>query len=118
MAKRMMAHWTVFYTDPMHCNLTNITISTQILQPIFNLQFFSFARAADGLCAVCNVNNLPAENFQYTQRLLVLHNQYSAGLTSASVSQSNYFDQGEGWTGTAIAQGQSINYTIDSFTTQ
>ncbi len=61
-----------------------------------------------------NVNNLPAENFQYAQRLLVLHDQYSAGLTLNSVSESTYFDQGEGWTGNAVAQGQSIDYTVDS----
>ena len=61
-----------------------------------------------------NVNNLPSESFQYAQRLLVLHDQYSAGLTLADVSESTYFDQGEGWTGLAIRQGQNIDYTIDS----
>ena len=61
-----------------------------------------------------NVSNLPPENFQYAQRLFVYHDQYSAGLTSGDVTQSTNFDQGEGWTGIGIAQGQLIDYTIDS----
>jgi len=61
-----------------------------------------------------NVTNQPAENFQYAQRLVVLHDQYSAGVTSNDVTQSTSFDQGEGWTGLAIRQGESIDYTIDS----
>lgn len=61
-----------------------------------------------------NVNNLPPENFQYAQRLFVYHDEYSAGLTLADVTQATSFDQGEGWTGNAIAQGNQIDYTIDS----
>ncbi|MBS1982462.1 MAG: hypothetical protein OJF59_000023 [Cytophagales bacterium] len=61
-----------------------------------------------------NVNNLPAETYQYSQRLIVNHDQYSAGLTLNDVTQSTYFDQGEGWTGVALQQTQSVNYIIDS----
>jgi len=61
-----------------------------------------------------NVNNTPAESYQYSQRLFVLHDQYSAGYTFQDYTQATAFDQGEGWTGVAIQQGQSIDYTIDS----
>ncbi len=63
-----------------------------------------------------NVNSLPAETYQYTQRLFVIHDQYSAGLTASDLIQSTYFDQGEGWTGVALQQGQLVDYTIDSVT--
>ncbi len=61
-----------------------------------------------------NVNNLPAESYQYAQRLLINHNAYSGGYTFNSLTQSTYFDQGEGWTGTFLQQGQSIDYVVDS----
>lgn len=61
-----------------------------------------------------NVNNQPAESFQLARRLLVVSNDYSAGYTYSDLTQATKFDQGEGWTGTALRQGQSINYTIDS----
>src|SRR5260221_237133 len=61
-----------------------------------------------------NVNNLPAENFQYAQRLTVYHDQYSGGVTLSDYAQATYFDQGEGWTGLALQQGQLIDYTIES----
>ncbi len=61
-----------------------------------------------------NVNNLPSESYQYAQRLLVNHTNYSVGYTFNSLTESTYFDQGEGWTGTFLQQGQSIDYVIDS----
>lgn len=61
-----------------------------------------------------NVSGLPAEAYQYSQRRLINHDQYSAGLTLNDVTQSTYFDQGEGWTGVALQQSQSAYYTIDS----
>lgn len=61
-----------------------------------------------------NVGNLLAENFQYAQRLLVVHDDYSGGLTASDYTQSTYFDQGEGWTGYPLQQGVSIDYVIDS----
>jgi hypothetical protein len=61
-----------------------------------------------------NINNLPAETFQYAERLNILKNAYSAGYTYNDLTQATAFDQGEGWTGTALKQNQSIDYTIDS----
>jgi len=61
-----------------------------------------------------NVNNLPAENYQNDQRLHVNHDGYSPGYTYNSLTESTYFDQGEGWTGFYLQQGQSIDYVIDS----
>lgn len=61
-----------------------------------------------------NVNSRPAENFQTAQRFYIFHDSYSGGLTLNDVTQSTYFDQGEGWTGVALAQGQSVSYVIDS----
>ncbi len=61
-----------------------------------------------------NVSNLPAETYQYAQRLYVYHDQYSAGFTVDDVTQSTYFDQGEGWTGIPLQQGQSVDYIVDS----
>ncbi|GHM98882.1 hypothetical protein WSM22_03720 [Cytophagales bacterium WSM2-2] len=56
---------------------------------------------------------LPAEAYQYTQRLRVLSDQYSGGLKE-SLTQATYFDVGEGWTGAALFQNTSTDYVIDS----
>ncbi len=61
-----------------------------------------------------NVNNLPAEAYQYSTRLLLLSNNYTAGYTKNDFTQATYFDTGEGWTGTFLRQGQQTDYTIDS----
>ncbi len=61
-----------------------------------------------------NTNNLPAESYQTAQRLFINHNSYSGGYTYNSLTESTYFDQGEGWTGTPIQQSQSIDYIVDS----
>lgn len=61
-----------------------------------------------------NVNNLPAETYQYSERLVVFHDQYSPGYRASDVTYSTYFDQGEGWTGNPLQQGQTVDYVIDS----
>ncbi|MBS1506559.1 MAG: hypothetical protein JSS79_07940 [Bacteroidetes bacterium] len=61
-----------------------------------------------------NVNNQPAETFQYAQRLLIVHDYYSPGYTFNDLTQATAFDQGEGWTGTPLRQGKSTDYVIDS----
>lgn len=63
-----------------------------------------------------NVTNIPKEDFHQEERLLVLKNEYSGGNKESDVIQSTYFDEGEGWTGTAIRQNQSIDYTLDLIT--
>jgi hypothetical protein len=61
-----------------------------------------------------NVNNLPPESYQNAQRLIINHSNYSGGYTFNSLTESTYFDQGEGWTGTFLQQGLSVDYVVDS----
>jgi len=63
-----------------------------------------------------NVTNIPKDAFHLEERLLVNKNQYAVGLTESDVIQLSNFDQGEGWTGSAISQGQLIDYEIDAIT--
>ena len=63
-----------------------------------------------------NVLNLPKETFHYQEKLDVKTDQYSGGLTLNDVLQFSQFDQGEGWTGIALRQGQSIDYVLDLLT--
>lgn len=60
-----------------------------------------------------NVTNIPKEIYHNEERLLINKTQYSGGETQLDVIQYTHFDKGEGWTGNAIVQGQSIDYTID-----
>jgi hypothetical protein len=60
-----------------------------------------------------NVTNIPKEEFHQEERLLILMNEYSGGNKVSDVIQFTHFDEGEGWTGTAIRQNQSIDYTVD-----
>lgn len=63
-----------------------------------------------------NVTNIPKEVFHTQERLLFNKNQYSAGNTVDDVIQYTHFDEGEGWTGTALQGGQSVEYTLDLIT--
>ncbi|MEY4930947.1 MAG: hypothetical protein RI909_1671, partial [Bacteroidota bacterium] len=63
-----------------------------------------------------NVTNIPKDAFHLEERLLINKNQYSAGVTESDVIQLSRFDQGEGWTGSAISQGQLIDYELDAIT--
>jgi hypothetical protein len=59
-----------------------------------------------------NVANLPKEEFHNEERLLVLGTNYSAGATSSEL-QNTFFDEGEGWFGNPLQQGQSVDYLVD-----
>jgi len=61
-----------------------------------------------------NVTNLPKDVSHTNERLLINSTQYSGGYTFGDYLQYTHFDTGEGWTGNAISQGQSIDYTIDN----
>ncbi len=61
-----------------------------------------------------NVSNLPKDSFHNNEHLIVNTTQYSGGNTFGEYLQYTHFDIGEGWTGNAIRQGQSIDYTIDN----
>lgn len=61
-----------------------------------------------------NVNSLPAETFQLSERLRVIHEQYSQGNTTDGYFAATAFDQGEGWTGNPLQPNQSVDYVIDS----
>lgn len=63
-----------------------------------------------------NVTNIPKEIFHTDERLFVNNNQYSGGNKVDDVVQYTHFDVGEGWTGTALQGGQSVDYTLDLIT--
>ena len=63
-----------------------------------------------------NVLNLPKEPFHHQEKLDVKTDQYSGGLTLNDVLQFSQFDQGEGWTGIALKQGQSVDFVLDLLT--
>lgn len=60
-----------------------------------------------------NVTNIPKEVSHQQERILINSNQYSGGNKVDDVIQYTHFDVGEGWTGTALQGGQSIDYTLD-----
>lgn len=60
-----------------------------------------------------NVLGLPVESDHNETRRLINFNEYSTGFRESDVLQYTHFDEGEGWTGTALRQGQSIDYTLD-----
>jgi len=60
-----------------------------------------------------NVTNIPKESYHKEERLLINKNDYSGGNKTSDVIQFTHFDEGEGWTGTAIRQNQSIEYSLD-----
>ncbi len=63
-----------------------------------------------------NVTNIPVETFHYGEALLVNTEEYSTGFTSGDYIQKTAFDQGEGWTGIQIQEGQEIDYTLTEIT--
>ena len=63
-----------------------------------------------------NVTSIPKEEYHQQERLLINKNEYSGGNKLSDVIQFTHFDEGEGWTGTAIRQNQSIEYNLDLIT--
>jgi len=63
-----------------------------------------------------NVSNIPKETYHLQEKLTVAIDQYSGGYTENDVLQFTQFDQGEGWTGIALRQGQFVDYTLDLIT--
>ncbi|MEQ1588498.1 MAG: C25 family cysteine peptidase, partial [Cyclobacteriaceae bacterium] len=60
-----------------------------------------------------NVTSIPKEVHHIEERLLINKNEYSGGNRLSDVIQFTHFDEGEGWTGTAIRQSLSIEYSLD-----
>jgi hypothetical protein len=60
-----------------------------------------------------NVTNIPKEVSHQQERILINSNQYSGGNKVDDVIQYTHFDVGEGWTGTALQGGQSVDYGLD-----
>lgn len=60
-----------------------------------------------------NVSALPAQTHHQANQLLINKEQYSGGNLLNDVLRFTHFDEGEGWTGVAIRQNQSIDYVID-----
>lgn len=65
-----------------------------------------------------NVTNIPSETSHNQEKLSVITDQYSIGYTQNDFLQYTQFDQGEGWTGVAIRQGESVDYVLDQLTNQ
>lgn len=63
-----------------------------------------------------NVSALPAQAYHTSERLLINKEQYSGGNLISDVLRFTHFDEGEGWTGTAIRQNQNVDYIIDLIT--
>jgi hypothetical protein len=61
-----------------------------------------------------NVSNLPAQAYQYAQRLRVLSSYYIAGAISSDVTMQTFFDVCEGWSSPPLQQGGIADYVIDS----
>ncbi|MBK5277957.1 MAG: hypothetical protein JJE09_03735, partial [Bacteroidia bacterium] len=60
-----------------------------------------------------NVSGILKEVSHDNEKLALLTDQYSGGFTQSDALQYSQFDQGEGWTGVAIKQGQSVDYVLD-----
>ena len=58
-----------------------------------------------------NTDNLPAETHHIEERLLLLTNEYSAGVDYGEILNT-FFDAGEGWMSGRIFQTQSVDYAL------
>lgn len=58
---------------------------------------------------------LTEEQFVWSEKLLVLKEDYSAGMDYGSIQQTT-FDAGEGWMGLQVLQAQQKSYTIEGIT--
>lgn len=56
-----------------------------------------------------------AESFHWEEKLTLLKETYSGGIDYGNV-QRTVFDQGEGWMGGQLVQGQEVTYTISGIT--
>lgn len=55
------------------------------------------------------------QSFHWAERLLVLKESYSGGVDYGDVQQT-VFDQGEGWMGALLRQGQEVRYQLSDIT--
>lgn len=58
---------------------------------------------------------LTPEPCHWAEKLLILRDNYSSGIDYGNV-QKTIFDQGEGWMGPLIRQGEEASYTLDEIT--
>ncbi|WP_333820123.1 C25 family cysteine peptidase [Ohtaekwangia sp.] len=58
-----------------------------------------------------NAGILP-DAYHFDEKLMVLTSQYSSGTDYNIEVQNSFYDQGEGWTGAQVVQGQFIDYTF------
>ncbi len=59
-----------------------------------------------------NVTNIPKENAHVDEKFLVLSDQYSPGKTEYDYIRISAFDEGEGWTGVTVRDGQTKDYAL------
>ena len=55
------------------------------------------------------------ESYHHAEKILILKQSYSPGVDYGNI-QKTVFDQGEGWMGTQIIQGQEVSYSIQGIT--
>jgi len=67
------------------------------------------------LLAETNPGYVP-EAYHTHEQVQLLNDNYSLGTGYNSEIYTSTFDEGEGWTGTQINQGQSVDYTISNIT--
>ncbi|MCA6073677.1 C25 family cysteine peptidase [Fulvivirga sedimenti] len=61
-----------------------------------------------------NTSNLPAENYARDELSRIITDDYAPGrrFNSRDVTRLTAFDQGEGWTGRVIQEGQNVLYSV------
>jgi hypothetical protein len=103
---------TELYDDPVHqphklYNLYSDTTS----------YFLTFgAVTGKRMSVLSDVNSgLPVSPYHLDEKLLVLSDQYSTGIDYGDI-QKSVFEEGEGWTGTQILQGQIGSYALQGIT--
>ncbi|HEU5145858.1 MAG TPA: hypothetical protein VFT90_04050, partial [Chryseosolibacter sp.] len=79
--------------------------------------FLTYGDAAGKRMATFSVlpTGQAAESFHWEERLTILKESYSGGVDYGSV-QKTVFDQGEGWMGVQVVQGQEVSYAISGIT--
>ena len=62
-----------------------------------------------------NTDNLPPDAYHLDEKILLLTNEYSAGVDYGEILNT-FFDAGEGWMSGKIFQTQSVDYTLSNIT--
>jgi hypothetical protein len=79
--------------------------------------FLTFGAAAGKRMSVFAEANsgLPTISYHLDEKVMILTDQYSGGIDYGDI-QTTVFEEGEGWTGNQILQGQTVSYTLEGIT--